>query len=90
LRSLASAASTIRARTRTVFFNPFQVNKDVAVYTPGGVYVESLKGWLTSVIYDAACDGCEQINFRTYYLHWKLQQAGIEFYTRRNAWRRDP
>ena len=73
----------------TIFFNPFQVDKDVEVYALGGVYVESLDGWLTSVIYDAACDGCEQLNFRTYYLHWKLQQAGIQFYTRRNAWRRD-
>ncbi|MGD1038073.1 MAG: hypothetical protein ABR878_13030 [Roseiarcus sp.] len=73
----------------TIFFNPFQVDKDVAIYTLGGVFVESLGGRLTSVAYDAACDGCEQLNFRTYYLHWKLQQAGISVYTRQYIWRGD-
>jgi len=74
----------------TIFFNPFQVDKDVAVYTLGGVKVPSLGNRsLTSVAYDAACDGCEYLNFRTYYLHWKLQQAGIPVYTRRYIWRGD-
>ena len=73
----------------TIFFNPFQVDKDVAIYTLGGVFVESLDGWLTSVAYDAACDGCERLKFRTYYLDWKLQQAGISVYTRQYIWRGD-
>jgi hypothetical protein len=71
----------------TIFLNPFQVEKDVAVYTLGGV--DALGGRLTSVAYDAACDGCESLNVRTYYLHWRLQQAGIPFYTRRYIWRGD-
>ncbi|HYA74471.1 MAG TPA: hypothetical protein VEF36_15070 [Roseiarcus sp.] len=71
----------------TIFLNPFQVEKDVAVYALGGV--DALGGRLTSVAYDAACEGCEQLNVRTYYLHWRLQQAGAVFYTRRYIWRDD-
>jgi hypothetical protein len=73
-----------------IFLNPFQVEKDVAVYTPGGVGVDipSLgTRKLTSVAYDAACDGCEKLKVRTYYLRFRLQLAGIPFYTRDYIWR---
>jgi hypothetical protein len=73
-----------------IFLNPFQVEKDVAVYTFGGVDVDvpSLGVYrLTSVAYDAACDGCEHLRVRTYYLRFRLWLAGIPFYTRDHIWR---
>ena len=73
-----------------IFLNPFQVEKDVAVYTLGGVDVDipSLgRRKLTSVAYDAACDGCEHLRVRTYYLRFRLWLAGIPFYTRDHIWR---
>jgi hypothetical protein len=65
-----------------IFLNPFQVEKDVAIYALGGVKVDSLDAFLTSVAYDTACDGCENIRVRTIYLHARLLNAGIPFYTR--------
>jgi hypothetical protein len=73
-----------------ILLNPFQVEKDVAVYTLGGVDVKipSLGiRKLTSVAYDAACDGCENLKVRTYYLRFRLWLAGISFYTRDYIWR---
>jgi hypothetical protein len=73
-----------------ILLNPFQVEKDVAVYTLGGVDVKipSLGVYrLTSVAYDAACDGCENLRVRTYYLRFRLWLAGIPFYTRDHIWR---
>jgi hypothetical protein len=66
-----------------IALNFSQVEKDIAVYELGGVYAPSLGGWLTSVAYDAACDGCENLNIRSRYLRFRLWLAHIPVYTRR-------
>ncbi len=63
--------------------NQDQVQKDAAIYEVGGVFLENRGAWLTSVAYDTACDGCENLRIRTQYLHSLLLAAGVKFNTRR-------
>jgi hypothetical protein len=70
----------------TIFFNPFQVEKDVAVGKSDGIDIPELHGKLTYIVYQAMCDGCEKLNFRTAYLLWRLTNARVVFQYFHQLW----
>jgi hypothetical protein len=61
----------------TVFFDPSQVDKDVALIQNGGVFVAQLGGRIEMVGYETYCTGCGQLNFAKADLFVKLKRARI-------------
>jgi hypothetical protein len=61
----------------TIFLNPSQVEKDVALYEAGGASSSSLEQPVNKVAYAAYCFGCAAIDFRRAYLYARLLGAGI-------------
>jgi len=72
----------------TIFLNPMQVAKDVALLTLaaadplfGGGYAQSLNLQVTCVAYQAVCFGCSAVNIRSNILFGVLNAAGVSVST---------
>jgi hypothetical protein len=63
----------------TIFLDDSQVEKDFALIKNRGVYVPALAGKITSVAYEAFCNGCSIINLRKADLIFKLLSAKVPF-----------
>lgn len=61
----------------TIFFNPFQVEKDVAMMESGGGFAPSIQRDITRVAYETYCVRCSYLNLRTAYLLERLTAAKI-------------
>jgi hypothetical protein len=69
----------------TIFLNPAQVFKDVALYATGGGVSSSLVGPVTGVMYVTYCLDCDAVDLRSFYLVNLLKLAKIRVYTERDT-----
>jgi hypothetical protein len=80
---IAEGAEIKTTKFDTIFLNPIQVFKDVALYASNGGSAPSLKSdtLVTGVMYVTYRVDCDAIDLRSFYLKKLLEAAKIRVYT---------